>query len=198
MSLPRGAGGQPYSYLHPPLGGASSVTGIDTAPAARYGFGLSYTEFAYQDFTVGARRVDVADVIRCAVTVRNAGDRGGAEVVQVYASDPVASVTRPLAQLVAFERIFLEPGESVRVRFAVPTRLLAFTGRDGRRVVEPGAITVGVRRDAGDVISEETVRLTGAVHHVDGTEPRVSTVMVSAPSVADTWDNTSETLEESA
>lgn len=193
MSLPRGAGGQPYSYLHPPLGAASSVTSIDTAPPVRYGFGLSYTEFAYEDFAVGAREVDAADVIRCAVTVRNAGDRGGAEVVQLYASDPVASVTRPLAQLVAFERVFLEPGQSVRVRFAVPTRLLAFTDRDGRRIVEPGEIRVSVRRDAGDVISEETLRLTGAVHHVDGTEARISTVTVSAPSSA----NAARPLEES-
>ncbi|MFE4059406.1 glycoside hydrolase family 3 N-terminal domain-containing protein [Streptomyces sp. NPDC059096] len=184
MSLPRGVGGQPYSYLHPPLGGASSVTRIGTAPAAPYGFGLSYTEFAYEDFTVGADRVDVAGSVRCAVTVRNTGERSGAEVVQVYASDPVAPVTRPLAQLVAFERVFLEPGESVRVHCAVPTRLLAFTGRDGRRIVEPGAITIGVRRDAGEVISEETVLLTGAVHHIDGTEPRISTVTVSAPSAA--------------
>ncbi|MEV7866374.1 glycoside hydrolase family 3 N-terminal domain-containing protein [Streptomyces sp. NPDC088124] len=186
MSLPRGAGAQPYSYLHPPLGGASSVTRVDTAPAARYGFGLSYTEFAYEDFAVEAPLVEVAGAIRCAVTVRNTGRRGGAEVVQLYASDPVASVTRPLAQLVAFARVHLEPGESVRVGFAVPTRLLAFTGRDGRRIIEPGTITVGVRRDAGEVIGEETVRLTGAVHHVDGTEPRISTVTVSAPSAAGT------------
>ncbi|MGO4759263.1 glycoside hydrolase family 3 C-terminal domain-containing protein, partial [Streptomyces sp. 2MCAF27] len=90
MSLPRGAGAQPYSYLHPPLGAASSVTNIDTEPPVRYGFGLSYTRFGYEDFTVDAETADVADAIRCAVTVRNTGDREGAEVVQLYASDPVA------------------------------------------------------------------------------------------------------------
>ncbi|MFD5750370.1 fibronectin type III-like domain-contianing protein [Streptomyces sp. NPDC127033] len=136
----------------------------------------------------------VAGSIRCAVTVRNTGRRGGAEVVQRYASGPVASVTRPPARLVAFERVHLEPGESVRVGFAVPTRLPAFTGRDGRRIIEPGTITVGVRRDAGEVTAEETVRLTGAVHHVDGTEPRISTVTVSAPSAA----GTPRSLEEPA
>ncbi|MES4902258.1 MULTISPECIES: glycoside hydrolase family 3 N-terminal domain-containing protein [unclassified Streptomyces] len=179
MSLPRGAGAQPYSYLHPPLGAASSVTNIDTEPPVRYGFGLSYTRFAYEDLTVDVETVDVADAIRCAVTVRNAGDREGAEVVQLYANDPVASVTRPLAQLVAFARVPLAPGQSARVHFTVPTRLLAFTGRDGVRIVEPGDIGVSVRRDAGDVILEHTVRLTGDVHIVTGAEPRISTVDIS-------------------
>ncbi|MEU5642274.1 beta-glucosidase family protein [Streptomyces milbemycinicus] len=176
MSLPRGAGAQPYSYLHPPLGAASSVTNIGTEPPVRYGFGLSYTRFGYEDFTVDAETVDVADAIRCAVTVRNTGDREGAEVVQLYASDPVASVTRPLAQLVAFARVPLGPGESARVHFTVPTRLLAFTDRDGVRIVEPGDVGVSARRDAGDVILEHTVRLTGEVHIVTGAEPRISTV----------------------
>ncbi|MEU5105949.1 MULTISPECIES: glycoside hydrolase family 3 N-terminal domain-containing protein [unclassified Streptomyces] len=179
MSLPRGAGAQPYSYLHPPLGAASSVTNIDTAPPVRYGFGLGYTRFDYENLTVDSETVDVADAIGCAVTVRNAGDREGAEVVQLYASDPVASVTRPLAQLVAFARVPLGPGESARVHFTVPTRLLAFTDRHGVRIVEPGDIGVSVRRDAGDVILEHTVRLVGDTHLVTGAEPRLSTADIS-------------------
>ncbi len=179
MSLPRATGAQPYRYLHPPLGGASTVTALDTAPPVHYGFGLSYTRFHNADFAVEADRIDVTDAIRCAVTVRNTGDRNGAEVVQLYASDPVASVTRPLAQLVAFARVPLEPGVAARVDFAVPTRLLAFTDRDGRRVVEPGEIRMSVRRDAADVIDEAAVRLTGAKRALDGSEPRLSTVTVS-------------------
>jgi beta-glucosidase len=180
MSLPRGVAGQPYSYLHPRLGGAGSVSAIDPAPALPFGHGLSYTRFTYHDMSaeIGAPvTVDDGDEsIRCAITVRNAGGRRGAEVVQVYAADRIASVTRPVAQLVGYARVELDPGESTRVTFDVPLRLLAFTGRDGRRVVEPGEVGMSFRRSVADVVEERTVTLTGPVREITGAERRLTTV----------------------
>ncbi|MEV4803203.1 glycoside hydrolase family 3 N-terminal domain-containing protein [Nonomuraea sp. NPDC049421] len=177
MSLPRGTAGQPYSYLHPKLGGAGSVSNLDPAPVLPFGHGLSYTSFGYSAFTADGE-VPAGEKIRCAVTVTNTGDRAGAEVVQVYASDRIASVTRPLAQLVGYARVELAPGQSARVEFAVPARLLSFTGRDGRRVVEPGEVGLSVRRSVTDVVEERTVLLTGPVHACTGDEPRLTTVVV--------------------
>ncbi|WP_188193647.1 beta-glucosidase family protein [Nonomuraea sp. SYSU D8015] len=174
MSLPRAAAGQPYGYLHPRLGGAGSVSNIDPAPALPFGHGLSYTRFAYEDMSADA----TAGSIRCSVTVRNVGDRPGAEVVQVYAADRIASVTRPVAQLVGYARVELAPGGSARVGFDVPTRLLAFTGRDGRRIVEPGEVGVSVRRSVSDVVEERTVTMTGPVHEITGAERRLTAVSV--------------------
>ncbi|MFG1694983.1 glycoside hydrolase family 3 N-terminal domain-containing protein [Nonomuraea sp. NPDC049309] len=179
MSMPRGIAGQPYSYLHPKLGGAGSVTNLDPAPVLSFGHGLSYTSFEYAGFTAD-EEVAAGEPIRCAVTVRNTGDRAGAEVVQVYASDRIASVTRPLAQLVGYARVELEPGRSARVEFEVPARLLSFTGRDGRRVVEPGEVGLSIRRSVADVVEERTVRLTGSVYAFGGDEPRLTTVTVTA------------------
>ncbi|MEV4174772.1 glycoside hydrolase family 3 N-terminal domain-containing protein [Nonomuraea sp. NPDC049709] len=177
MSMPRGTAGQPYSYLHPKLGGAGSVSNLDPAPALPFGHGLSYTSFAYADLTVAAE-VRAGQPIRCSVVVRNTGERAGAEVVQVYASDRIASVTRPLAQLVGYARVELAPGESARVAFDVPARLLSFTGRDGRRVVEPGEVGVSVRRSVADVVEERTVLVTGPVYAFTGDERRLTTVSV--------------------
>ncbi|MCK2216304.1 glycoside hydrolase family 3 C-terminal domain-containing protein [Actinomadura sp. ATCC 31491] len=177
MSLPRSAAGQPYSYLHPKLGGAGSVSNVDPAPALPFGHGLSYTSFAYGGMTAAAT-APTGGSITCSVTVRNAGDRRGAEVVQLYAADRVASVTRPVAQLVGYARVELGPGESARVGFEVPARLLAFTGRDGRRVVEPGEVGLSVRRSVADVVEERTVTLTGPVHEITGAEPRLTAVTV--------------------
>ncbi|RVX41778.1 beta-glucosidase [Nonomuraea polychroma] len=174
MSLPRASAGQPYSYLHPRLGGAGSVSNIDPAPVLPFGHGLSYTRFAYEDLAADA----APDSIRCSVTVRNAGERRGAEVVQVYAADRVASVTRPVAQLVGYARVELDPGDSARVGFDVPVRLLAFTGRDGRRIVEPGEVGVSVRRSVADVVAERTVTLTGPVREITGAERRLTTVSI--------------------
>ncbi|MDR8412036.1 glycoside hydrolase family 3 C-terminal domain-containing protein [Nonomuraea sp. 3-1Str] len=177
MSMPRSPSGQPYSYLHPRLGAASSVSNIDPAPALPFGHGLSYTRFAYAD-PAADETVPAGGSIRCAVTVRNAGERPGAEVVQVYASDTIASVTRPLAQLVGFARVELAPGQAARVAFDVPPRLLSFTGRDGRRVVEPGEVVLSVRRSAADVVAELPVTITGPVYEVTGAERRLTEVSV--------------------
>jgi beta-glucosidase len=175
MSMPRSNAGQPYSYLHPRLGGAGSVSNIDPAPVLSFGHGLSYTSFAYEDWFV-ARTAGTAESIRCSVVVRNTGERAGAEVVQVYASDRIASVTRPVAQLVGYARVELAPGAGAKVDFDVPIRLLAFTGRNGRRVVEPGEVAVSVRRSVADVVAERTVLLTGPVHELTGAERRLTTV----------------------
>ncbi|MFC7109085.1 glycoside hydrolase family 3 C-terminal domain-containing protein [Nonomuraea rubra] len=177
MSMPRGTAGQPYSYLHPRLGAASSVSNLDPAPVLPFGHGLSYTSFEYAGFTADAE-VPAGQPIRCSVVVRNAGDRAGAEVVQVYATDRIASVTRPLAQLAGYARVELAPGAAARVTFDVPARLLSFTGRDGRRVVEPGEIGLSVRRSAADVVDELTVTLTGPVYAFTGSERRLTDVSI--------------------
>ncbi|MEV0826847.1 beta-glucosidase family protein [Nonomuraea rubra] len=177
MSMPRGTAGQPYSYLHPRLGAASSVSNLDPAPVLPFGHGLSYTRFEYAGFTADAE-VPAGQPIRCSVVVRNAGDRAGAEVVQVYAADRIASVTRPLAQLAGYARVELAPGAAARVTFDVPARLLSFTGRDGRRVVEPGEIGLSVRRSAADVVVERTVTLTGPVYAFTGSERRLTDVSI--------------------
>lgn len=153
VSLPRSAGAQPYSYLHAPLGGRTDVTSADPTPARPFGFGLSYTTFAHEDLTV-APEVSAGDRIRASVTVRNTGGREGTDVVQLYAHDEVASVTRPVAQLIAFERVALAPGEATVVDIDVPVERLAFTGLDGVKRVEPGRIRLWV---GGACDDEETV-----------------------------------------
>lgn len=150
VSLPRAAGAQPYSYLHPVLGGRADVTSADPTPVRPFGFGLSYTTFAHADLAVS--RTD--DALRASVLVRNTGDRAGSDVVQLYAHDEVASVTRPVAQLIGFRRVLLDPGAEEHVTFDVPLDRLAFTGIDGIRRVEPGRFRLWVGSACDD---EETV-----------------------------------------
>lgn len=153
VSLPRSAGAQPYSYLHPVLGGRTDVTSADPTPARPFGFGLSYTTFAHDDLTVSGSAT-AGGTVTVTVRVRNTGPRDGVDVVQLYAHDEVASVTRPVAQLVAFRRVAVAAGAEELVRFAVPVDRLAFTGLDGIRRVEPGRIRLWV---GGACDDEETV-----------------------------------------
>ena len=143
VSLPRSAGAQPFSYLHPVLGGPSDVTSADSTPVRPFGFGLSYTSFAHTDLVVDAEARS-GDVFRAEVTVTNTGDRAGADVVQLYGHDVHGSVVRPVAQLLGYHRVVLDAGESVRLRFEVPSARLAFSDRSMTRVVEPGDIEVWV------------------------------------------------------
>lgn len=143
VSLPRSAGAQPYSYLHPALGGRTDVTSVDPTPVRPFGFGLGYTTFTHEQVTADASVV-ASEEFHASVIVRNSGSREGTDVVQLYAHDEVGSVARPVAQLIGFRRVHLAPGEEQRVEFAVPTERLAFTGIDGVRRVEPGRIRLWV------------------------------------------------------
>ncbi|WP_256862563.1 fibronectin type III-like domain-contianing protein [Microbispora sp. GKU 823] len=98
--------------------------------------------------------------------MRNTGNRAGEEVVQLYLHDVLAQVTRPVRQLAGFARVRLEPGESARATFAVHADRTAFTGRDLRRIVEPGDIEVFVGTSASDLPCRGRVRLTGPLRHV--------------------------------
>ncbi|WP_311836065.1 glycoside hydrolase family 3 N-terminal domain-containing protein [Cellulomonas fimi] len=178
VTLPRSAGAQPYSYLHPRLGGASSVSNVATAPALPFGHGLSYTTFTYANFRLAAGEVDTAGTIGVTVDVRNAGDRDGAEVVQLYGHDLVGSITRPVAQLLAFARVELAAGESATVQLTVPTTRLAFSDRQMRRVVEPGAVDLWVGRSCAERVTETQVTLVGETHEVTLSDSRWSRVEV--------------------
>ncbi len=208
VSLPRAAGAQPYRYLHPVLGGPSDVTSTDPTPVRPFGFGLAYTTFAYSDLTVDAT-VDSAASFEAAVTVTNTGDVAGTETVQLYGRDVHASVVRPVVQLLGYGRVDLEPGESRRITFRVPTTRLAFSDRRLVRVVEPGDVEVWVashsqasapdalddstggaisnsrgreeRELPGTATPRRTVVVTGAVHEVTGADQRVVEVKVTAP-----------------
>ncbi|MFD1721608.1 glycoside hydrolase family 3 N-terminal domain-containing protein [Amnibacterium endophyticum] len=177
VSIPRAAGAQPYSYLHPVLGGPSEVTSVDPTPPLAFGAGLTYTRFERSGLEADGD-VRAGGAFTASVRVRNAGDRAGTDVVQLYARDVVASVTRPVAQLLAYERVHLEPGEEVVVRFRVPTARLAFSDRRLVRVVEPGAIDLWV---GGSVAEQETtasIEITGAVHEVGAEDERLATAEV--------------------
>ncbi len=177
VSLPRPAGAQPYSYLHPTLGGRTDITSADPTPARPFGFGLTYTTFTHEGLRADAS-VDAGSSFCASVRVANTGDRAAVDVVQLYARDLLASVTRPVAQLLAFERVALEPGEEVVVRFAVPTQRLAFSGLDGRRIVEPGELDLWVGPSCADRETQTTIEITGDVHAVALDDPRLAVATV--------------------
>jgi beta-xylosidase len=169
VSVPRRPGVQPSTYLAARLGQSSEVSSIDPTPAYAFGHGLSYTSFHWTELEVESLRCDTAGEVRLAFTVRNTGDREGAEVVQVYAHDPVASVVQPVQRLIGYRRLELAPGAAARVRLSVPADLVSFTGRDGRRIVEPGELELRLGASSADQRLTVACTLTGEVRQLDHT-----------------------------
>ncbi|MCI3150959.1 glycosyl hydrolase [Streptomyces sp. GB4-14] len=169
VSVPRTPGSQPTTYLGARLAQASEVSNLDPTPAFGFGHGLTYTTFAWSDLTVDAEEAATDGEFTASLTVRNAGERAGTEVVQLYLHDPVASVVQPVQRLVGYARLNLEPGEERRVRVTVPADVASFTGRDGRRIVEPGELELRLAASSTDTRLTATVTLTGPVREVDHT-----------------------------
>jgi len=141
VSIPKHVGQLPVHYNGKRFRGKRYLE-MDTAPRYPFGYGLSYTTFRYDGLTVTPRRISANGEAEVRVTVTNAGPVAGAEVVQLYISDKVSSVTRPLKELKGFRKVYLEPGESREVVFRVNREHLAFTGVDGSPVVEPGQFDI--------------------------------------------------------
>jgi beta-glucosidase-like glycosyl hydrolase len=182
VQIPQRPGGQPATYLHPPLGGPESgwISSIDAAPLFPFGHGRSYTTFETDDLRISDTEVPTDGEFAVSVRVRNTGSRTGDEVVQLYLRDLVAQVARPVRQLTGFARVRLEPGEAVGVRFTVHADRTAFPGRRLERIVEPGDIEVLVGSSAADLPCRARVRLTGPTRTV-GHDRRLVTPVELGP-----------------
>jgi beta-glucosidase len=142
-----------------------------------FGFGLGYTTFDRTELRVD-EDAPTNGVVRASVLVRNTGRRAGSDLVQLYGHDVVASVTRPVAQLLGYVRVDLEPGEEARVAFDVPSARLGFTNRDFVRVVEPGDVELWVGGSCAHKQTTASVRLTGGDYLFGSDAPAVTTATI--------------------
>lgn len=168
-SVPRTTGQVPMYYNHkntgrPHVAGQRYTTGyLDTpnSPQFEFGYGLSYTTFELTGLRVDREDLAPGEAVRVSVTVKNTGARAGAEVVQVYARVPVASTTRPVKELVGFERVELEPGQSRVVEMDLARERFAALDRAGRPIIEAGHVRLHAA--GGNVKTDPvTVRLLEA------------------------------------
>jgi beta-glucosidase len=158
VTWPRSVGQIPIFYAHKNSGRPSAKSPKDhyysryidspSTPHFPFGFGLSYTTFAYDNLQVSAPSIRGDEVLRVSVRVTNNGPRAGEEVVQLYVRDRVGSVTRPVRELKGFEKIALAAGESRDVTFSLRASDLAFWRADRSWGAEPGEFEVFVGGDS--------------------------------------------------
>ena len=123
----------------------------DVTPLYPFGFGLSYTDFAFGTPQLSSSSIRAGQGVTVRVPVRNTGAMAGDEVVQVYLRDNVSSVTRPVKELAGFRRVTLEPGEEVNVDIPIRADAFALWNRDMKRVVEPGDFTIMVGPNSSEL-----------------------------------------------
>jgi beta-glucosidase len=158
VSFPRASGQTPYYYAHKPTGRPNQAPDIDgyktryrdTLNIARFAFGhgLTYGRIEYSSLDLSSRTLSWNGTLTVRATVSNRGSRDAVEVAQLYIRDVAASVTRPVRELKAYQRVSLAPGESKEVTFNLTRRDLTFLGRDLRPTVESGEFHVWVAPSA--------------------------------------------------
>jgi len=147
------SGKLPFTYPRTPNGlmtydqKAFETEAFDNAgftPQFEFGSGLSYTTFAYSDLRLNTKTVNGNGNLSVSVTVKNSGQRAGKEVVQLYVSDLVASLSPAGKRLRRFAKVYLEPGQSRTLTFKLSRDDLSFIGANNKPVVEPGEFEVAI------------------------------------------------------
>jgi len=181
MTIPRSSGQIPIFYNH--KCGSGYHNGGDTGagspifsggyvdgkadPLYCFGHGLSYSSFHLTDGQT-EKSVATDGVLEISCMLHNQGKRAGAEVVQLYTRFFGAHVTRPLMQLFGFQKVFLQPGETKKIKFHLPLALLAYYNENMDFVVEPGELTVMLGTASDQISWRQSVELTGKTVNVMG------------------------------
>ncbi|MEM4757303.1 MAG: glycoside hydrolase family 3 N-terminal domain-containing protein, partial [Desulfurococcaceae archaeon] len=160
ISIPKDIGQIPVYYSRKPSSFRSYID-MDSKPLFPFGYGLSYTEFEYNDLIVKPKQTTVFGFVEIGVTVENTGKYPGKEVVQLYISRDYSSVTRPLRELKGFCKIYLNPGEKKKIVFRVPIESLAYYDADFKLVIEPGVYKVMIGKNAEDIVLESSFEVVG-------------------------------------
>jgi beta-glucosidase len=158
-TFPRSVGQIPIYYNHKNTGRPytsgptkfkSNYLDISNDPLYPFGYGLSYTTFSYGNIKLSKTKLKGNETLTATVTVSNTGKYAGEEVVQLYISDPVASISRSVKELKNFKKISLQPGEQKEVSFAVTTEDLRFYNTQLKYDWEPGGFIVQIGTNSRD------------------------------------------------
>jgi beta-glucosidase len=164
-TFPQNVGQVPIYYAHKntgrPLRGPwfqkfqSNYLDVSNEPLYPFGFGLSYTQFGYDEIKLSATEMASSDSLQVSIDVTNQGKRDGSEVVQLYIRDLVGSVTRPVKELKRFQKINLKAGETKTISFTLGIKDLSFYNSDLKFVAESGKFQVFVGGNSRDIKQAE-------------------------------------------
>jgi beta-glucosidase len=161
VTFPRSTGQIPIYYYQKstgrPFNEADKFTSkyLDSpnTPLYPFGFGLSYTNFSYDNIKVDKTMIYKTDSLTVSVDLSNTGKYKGEEIVQLYIQDEVASVTRPVKQLKGFHKVNLKQGETKTLIFKITSDMLSFLNKEMKQVVEPAKFNVMIGGNSVELIT---------------------------------------------
>lgn len=164
MSFPRNVGQVPIYYNQHSTGRPidsdknvfwSHYSDVEKTPLFPFGYGLSYTTFAYSNLKISKASFAKGEPVKVTVEVKNTGNYDGKEVVQLYIRDIAGSLSRPVKELKGFELVSFKKGESKTITFTLTEKELGFYDNGGNYLVEPGIFKVFVGTNSNDVLEGE-------------------------------------------
>jgi len=192
MTVPQNVGQVPIYYYHKAASGYKVPNRENTiletfwggyvdsprTPRFHFGYGLSYTKFEFSNLKLDEAQVPSDGAIKISCQVKNIGERDGDEVVQLYAHDREARVTRPLQELIGYKRLPLSKGQSATVEFTIQMSQLGFTNEKKQFVVEPGNIDIMIGNSSDEIFLSDSFEITGKPIELMGKRSFISEVSV--------------------
>lgn len=126
-------------------------------PAFAFGYGLSYTEFSYDNLKLSAKEMDANGFIDISVDIKNIGSFDGEEVVQLYVRDMIGSRARPMKELKGFKKVFVKKDETVKAEFRLCASSLAFHNSEMVKVVEPGDFKIMIGKSSQEIVLDDYI-----------------------------------------
>ncbi|MDD3732710.1 MAG: glycoside hydrolase family 3 C-terminal domain-containing protein, partial [candidate division Zixibacteria bacterium] len=151
ITFPVSEGQLPLVYNHKPTGRGDDYLDLTGQSLFPFGYGLSYTQFEYNDLLFEPAQITVDDTAVVHFNLKNTGAYEGDEVVQLYIRDELASVVRPLTELKDFQRVHLKPGEIKTITFKITPEKLSMLNEKMVRIVEPGDFRVMIGSSSKDI-----------------------------------------------
>jgi beta-glucosidase len=141
----------PLVYNHKPTGRGDDYVNLTGKPMFPFGYGLSYTQFAYSNLKIDRPIIKSNESTTVRFSLTNTGEFDGDEVVQLYIKDLFASVARPVMELKGFQRIHLKKGESKVIVFEITPELLSMLDENMNSIVEPGEFRIMIGASSNDI-----------------------------------------------
>lgn len=154
ISVPRSEGQLPV-YYNKRIPRGHDYVEISAEPLYEFGYGLSFTDFAYSDLKIN--KID--DWVEVRFKITNTGEKDGEEVPQVYIIDPFASTVRPSKQLKEFDRVFIKSGDTADIEFHLPYEAFSLYDKRMNKVVEPGDFIIEIGTSSKDIRLKDKITL---------------------------------------
>jgi len=175
VSFPYAVGQIPVYYNHKSTGRpevqntryCSKYLDIPNKPLYPFGYGLSYTTFAYSDLQLNKYEILVNDTLYASINIKNTGETAGEETIQLYIRDVVASLTRPVKELKRFKKIMLDAGECKEIGFTLSAADLGFYNQNMNYTIEPGKFKIFIGTNSENTLETDFVLLPDSLSETE-------------------------------